>query len=153
MDESPKNDEKKGKPFEKIFSVILIAIIIIAAIFFINFNYLSEGNTDNLVLTSTYSFILPEKAYDLIKNKSECLTIVDIRSCRCNYEKNHLNGAIWNINPKSFFNTTDDLLIYDNNGSLSVNFCEELVGKVYGKIMYLEGGMDNWLALDYPVIT
>jgi rhodanese-related sulfurtransferase len=151
MDESPKNDEKKGKPFEKIFSIVLIAIIIIAAIFFINFNFLS-GNTDN-VLTSTYNIVPPKEAYDLIKNQSKGLTIVDIRSCKCNYEKNHLPDAIWNINPKSFFNTTDDLLIYDNDGTISINFCKDLVGKVYGKIMYLQGGMDTWLELGYPVIT
>ena len=148
---SPNPEEKKGKPFEKIFSIILIAIIIIAAIFFINFNFLSGGNTKEY--TQTYSIILPRDAYDLMKNQTEGLTIVDIRSCRCNYEKNHLQDAVWNINPETFFNTTDDLLIYDNDGSISVMFCKDLLGKVYGKIMYIQGGMDNWLALNYPVIT
>ena len=70
MDESPNSEEKKGRPLHKIFTIILIAIILIAAIFYINFNILSGGNQENLVITTDYRAILPKDAFDLI-NKSQ----------------------------------------------------------------------------------
>jgi rhodanese-related sulfurtransferase len=153
MDESPMPEEKKGRPLHKILTIILIAIILIAAIFYFNFNILSEGNQENLVYTSTYRNIHPQDALELINNTPKNLTIVDIRSCECSWDKNHLPGAIWNINPSSFYKTKNDLLIYDEDGSGSIVFSEKLVNNVYGEIMFLDGGIDSWLALGYPVIS
>jgi hypothetical protein len=149
MDETPISEENNKKPREKIFTIILITIVLIAAIFLLYFNIFSGQNVKQL--TTTYSGISPSNAYDLI-NTTKNLTIIDMRNCRCNYEKNHLHGAIWDINPSSFYNTSNDLLVYDINGTQSIDFCKRLVNNVYGRIMYLEGGIDRWIEWGYPIV-
>ena len=84
MDENPKNNDEQKKPLEKKLSVILILIIIIAVVFVVYFNFLSASNTREL--TNTFSLVTPEETYDIIKNFTGDLTIVDIRPCECNYE-------------------------------------------------------------------
>ncbi len=154
MDENPIPDEKKGKPLEKIFLIILIVIILIAASFFVYYNVLSDQTgSNNLVLTTSFNMISSKDAYEFINTTTKDLTIIDIRGCKCNYDKNHLLGAIWDTHPESFYNTTDDLLVYDIDGTKSIDFCERLVNKVYGKILFLQGGIDTWIALGYPVIV
>ena len=150
MDNYPKSNDKQKKPIEKKLSMILILIIVIAAVFVIYFNFLSATNAKEF--TQTFSMISPNEAFDLINNSTDGLTIVDIRPCECNYEKGHLPGSIWNINPTSFYNTTDDLIIYDQEGEISIGFCEKLVNNVYGKIMFLQGGYQKWIEKGYPVL-
>ena len=96
--------------------------------------------------------ISSKDAFKLMNSTTKNLVIVDIRHCKCNYNTNHLPGAIWDINPESFYNTTDDLLVYDNNGTESIYFCKKLANKVYGKILFLQGGIDSWISLGYPVV-
>jgi len=136
-----------GRPLIKLWLKIYlfrVGIIIIATVFVVYFNFFSDQN--NLELTTTFAMISSKNAYDLVNNSTKNLTIIDIRACKCNYETNHLPGAVWDINPKSFYNTTDDLLVYDIDGSKSIDFCKKLVNNVYGKIMFLQGGFDINLA-------
>ena len=103
MDENQIPEENNKKPREKILTIVLITLILVAAIFLLYFNIFSGQNIKQL--TTTYSGISPNNAYDLI-NTTKNLVIIDMRSCKCNYEKNRLPGAIWDINPRSFYNST-----------------------------------------------
>ena len=110
---------------------------------------IGQGLTDP-TFTTTYSGLSPTQGYTLINSSEDSIIIVDVRECQCNYNKGHIPNAIWNINPRSFYNETKDLLIYENKESLSLDFCESLKGHTYGSIYYLKGGMDAWKSANLP---
>jgi rhodanese-related sulfurtransferase len=101
--------------------------------------------------TTSYTAIDPKTAYELVFNNSNPLTIVDIRSCDCDYEEGHIPKAIWQTFAPSLYETTSDLLIYCNDGELSVTFCEDLLSHTYGAIYYLDGGIESWIDAGYRV--
>ena len=101
--------------------------------------------------TTSYTTIDPETAYELVFNNSNPLTIVDIRSCDCDYEAGHIPNAIWRTFAPSFYETTSDLLIYCNDGELSVTFCEDLLNHTYVAIYLLDGGIEAWKNAGYRV--
>ena len=49
-----------------------------------------------------------------------------------------LNDRAW------FYETENITLVYSRDGEVGKDFCQELVGHVYGKIYNLEGGWDAW---------
>ena len=148
MDEELSPHEKEKK-IQAILIIILVAISISAVSLLILLYEPIQGSTE-LVYTTTFRGIDPYNTSKLI-NTNEHLVIVDIRSCKCDYNKGHLPNAIWNTNPHSFDNETNDLLIFDRNGSKSIEFCEKLVGHTYGALYYLEGGMLAWRVAKYPI--
>lgn len=94
--------------------------------------------------TTFFTNISPTNAQNLINNNLN-LTIVDCRrGCKCKYNTEHIPNAIWNEFPEHFFNTTNDLLIYCQNGVKSEGFCQKLVNHTYRAIYKLEGGIDAW---------
>ncbi len=95
-----------------------------------------------------YKNITPEEAKNLIENDKNLL-IIDVRICPCEFSEAHIPGATWSTNPKKFYNTTHDLLIYSEDGKRSEDFCKRLVGHVYGKIYNLDGGIEAWKAAGY----
>jgi len=101
--------------------------------------------------TTSYTAIDPKTAYELVFNNSNLLTIVDVRSCDCDYEEGHIPKAIWRTYAPSLYETTSDLLIYCNDGELSVTFCEQLSGHTYGAIYYLDSGINAWKNAGYRV--
>ena len=101
--------------------------------------------------TASYTAIGPEAAYELVFNYSNPLTIVDIRSCDCSYNDGHIPKAIWQTSPVTSYETTNDLLIYCDDGQLSVTFCEGLLNHTYGAIYYLDGGIETWKNAGYRV--
>jgi rhodanese-related sulfurtransferase len=113
------------------------------------------GNKSNLsnegTITTSYSFISPDDAHQFIVSTTHNLTIIDMRSCKCKYDGEHIPGAIWNVNPMSFYNTTNDLLVYDELGAENILFCKDLVNHTYGKILCLRGGIDAWKSAGYRV--
>ena len=102
--------------------------------------------------TTSFTHINPDSA-QTISNSKINLTIVDVRSCKCSYDKGHIPDAIWNKYPEEFYNVTNDLLIYCADGSISKTFCENLVNHTYGSIYYLEGGINAWKQAGYETIT
>ena len=145
---------KESKKLEKIVAIILVLIIAFAVIYLsIDSFWKNKSNTPNKIeYTRYYYFLLPENAYSFINTTTHNLTIVDMRSCKCKYNGGHLPNATWNVNPTSFYNTTDDLLIYDENGAESIEFCENLVNHTYGKIICLQGGIEAWKNEGYEVV-
>ena len=95
---------------------------------------------------------MPETASNLAAD-NDSIIIVDIRSCKCNYNKEHLPNAVWETDWTTFYNETKDILIYASNDFESIEFCEQLINKMYGEIYYLEGGITAWKNEGYPTIT
>lgn len=147
--------EDKEKKIQVILITVLVIISVSAVFGFTVLSLSGESNnpdTDKPDISKTYSTISADDAYSLASIGNNLTTIIDIRSCKCNYNKEHIPNAIWNINPQSFYNTTSNLIIYDNTGEKCIAFCEELVGHVYGSIYYLEGGINAWKDAGYEVV-
>lgn len=150
--QSTGDNEKK---IQVIFIIILVAISVSAVICFtllFESNESEDQGPTGPALTMTYNAISPSYVYNLTSSGENLVMIVDVRSCKCNYDAGHLPNATWNINPQSFYNTTNDLLIYDNTGAKSIEFCEQLVNHTYGAIYYLEGGINAWQNAGYEVV-
>lgn len=99
---------------------------------------------------NSYQNITADEAHKLIQSNDN-LIIVDVRGCKCSYNREHIPDAIWDTNPQDFYGEKKDLLIYCQTGVTSVEFCKKLVGHVYGKIYNLEGGIEAWKAAGYEV--
>jgi len=144
---TPKKDNKK------IQTLLIIIIVIISVSAIIGFT-LSSENINNEpavpIITTSYSAILPEDAQNLIMLNETPLIIVDIRSCKCKYDDGCLPNAIWNRNPYSFVNLTEDLLVYSDEDADCIEFFEELLNNTYSRLFYLEGGYDAWKNAGYP---
>ena len=148
-----KPGKKESKKLEVIAAVALIAITI-TAVAFISIYYIpfDKSSTSNkLVLTTSFGYISPEDAYELI-NTSTNLRIVEVSNCKCKWKSNCISlNSNYTINARDFFNTTYDLLIYSYNGNEeSTVFCNDLLNHTYGKIYCLDGGTPAWIELGYP---
>lgn len=150
MEQQPTEDS------EKKIQVILIIVLVVISVSSVLWLTLISGSLEQEltepVLTTTYSSISLQDAVGLVNSSDNSTIIVDCRTCKCNYNKGHLPNATWTINPEDFYNTTRDLLVYDNHGEKSTQFCQNLTGNVYGAIYYLDGGMDAWKEGTYPVV-
>lgn len=143
------------KKIQLIFIIALVAITVGAVICFAllsNFNESINQGPSGPTFTMTYSAISSDDAYNLTSTGHNLTIIIDVRSCSCNYNQGHIPYAIWNPNPKDFYNHTKDLLIYDNTGAKSIEFCEQLINQTYGTIYYLEGGINAWKNAGYEVV-
>ena len=144
---APKEENKK------IQVLLIIILVIISAGAAIGYT-LTLKTTDNEptgpILTTTYGGLSPEDALYLVNHNKTPMKIIDIRSCKCNYNSGHLPNATWNVNPLSFYNSTDDILVYSKNNEDSINFLEKLVNNTYSRLYYLEGGYDAWTGAGYP---
>jgi rhodanese-related sulfurtransferase len=143
----------KEKPVNnnKIKIIFLVAILVISIVVFLRPALSSIKIEEIPTYTSTYSPLSPQQAHDIITTNASPITIVDVRSCQCKYDTEHIPGAIWNTNPTSFYNTMNDLIVYDNNGTESMEFCKQLVGNTYGSIYYLDGGINAWKKAGYQI--
>ena len=97
--------------------------------------------------TRNYETISVADASALIESNDN-LYIIDCREgCGpCQFNKGHIDGAGLYDSPESFYNTTHDILVYSVDGAVGEQFCQELVGNVYGKIYNLEGGWNEWVS-------
>ena len=136
--------EDGGKSLRIIIAVLFALIIIFVAIYFI----LNTSPDEPPYYTAS-----SEEAFELIKNVDN-LTVVDIRGLEgcssCQFNRGHLPNAEMNINYESYYNWTNDILVYSKNGTVGASFCENLSGKVKGKIYNLEGGYETWESKGYP---
>ena len=150
MEQQPTKDSEKK--IQVILIIVLVIISVSSVLWLTLISGLLEQELTEPVLTTTYSSISPQDVVGLVNSSDNSTIIVDCRTCKCNYNKGHLPNATWTINPEDFYNTTKDLLVYDNHGEKSTQFCQNLTGHVYGAIYYLEGGMDAWKEGTYPVV-
>jgi rhodanese-related sulfurtransferase len=155
-------EEQPTKDNEKKIRVILLIILIIISVISIVFLTVHGNWTEQKPIekryTSSYTSITAKAAYDFINTTTNNLTIIDVRNCKCNYNKGHIGDiplfeAIHNNSWYDYYNTTDDLLIYDTFGNQeSIEFCENLVNHTYGKILHLDGGITAWKNSGFPTI-
>jgi len=132
---------------KKLKTILLIAIIAVVSIATITLSTtwtlpaLQTPNTPTY--TTTYNNITAQETYNLVYNDNHPLIIIDMRNCKCSYDKGHITGAVWQTNPITFYNSTIDILVYGED-ALSLLYCQELTGHTYGAIYHLEGGIDAW---------
>jgi len=149
-------EEEFQKGENKKIQVILISIlVIISAGAVIGYTYILESEVkDNEptgpFLATFYTELSAEEAKNLIETNETPLIILDIRDCKCNYNTGHLPNATWNVNPYSFWNKTEDLLVYSNKNNESIFFCERLINNTYSRLFYLDGGYEAWKNAGYP---
>jgi len=139
--------------------VLSISVVIVTEPFKENItNKIDDQDNNNPVDydNTTYTNITTEEAYNL-SITSNNLTIVDCRGLEgcstCQFNKGHLPGAEMNLNPKSLFNTTNDILVYSKNGSIGAGFCNDLIGNIKGNIYNLIGGYNAWSEDGYEIET
>lgn len=137
-------DEKKIN----IVAVLILAVIVIAAVFF----FVYSQNP----YTGTYETITAEEALDII-NSNVNLTIVDVRGlddCNdCQFNVGHLPNASSVKNAVIFYNSTKDIIVYSKDGSVGEEFCDSLIGHVYGKVYNIKGGYDAWEGNNFPTTS
>lgn len=149
-EEIPKGENKK-------IQVVLISIlVIISGGAVIGYTLSSdpeikENEPTGPFLATFYTALSPEESKNLMETNVTPLLILDIRDCKCNYNTGHLPNATWNVNPYSFWNKTEDLLIYSNDNNVSIFFCERLINNTYSRLFYLDGGYDAWEKAGYPI--
>jgi len=143
--------------------IIILAIVATYVVFFSPFIGLLNNSEQTNRPTSSYSTINVEEAYQLLNTGRNINLIDDPVGCHCRYDEEHIGDFFHydallvtrlNYGIEALYNTTDDTIIYDDDGlGEGLVHCEALVNHVYGDIYYLEGGLDAWKAKGYPVIT
>lgn len=132
---------------------IMIIIILIIGVGSVTALTLTADETifnqiDKPEYTTYYTSITAEKAKEMIDNNMDLIT-VDTRGCDCDYNKGHIPTAVWQFHAPYYYESTQDLLVYCQNGSKSKTFCEALVSHTFGEIYHLEGGIDAWERVGY----
>jgi rhodanese-related sulfurtransferase len=144
--------ENQGNSLKTIAVIIIIIISIIAVSALTLTANWEEQVYPERKYTTSYTPVTPLEAKELINNTIN-LVIADIRGCDCDYNKGHLEYAIWQTYAPNFYNTVHDLLIYDKNGTNSIKYCKNLINHVYGEIYYLEGGIEAWEEAGFKTIA
>jgi rhodanese-related sulfurtransferase len=141
---------KKDGILNILIAIVLICIITLSALYFI---FPREGaSTNEIEILGTVTNVTAGEASDLINNTPKLL-ILDVRTCKCKWRGGHIPGAIHTVFPEDFYNVTDDLLIYDQNGSKeSVEFSNRLENMTNGKIYRLEKGIIAWENAGFSVV-
>lgn len=150
---------------KKIIFTFLIIIIIVSIISFIAFNRfnqkqnLDDNNDSTSKLTTSFTNISVQDAYNLIYNQNKDILIIDVPTKGITrYNDTHIENAMW-VDDQNFFpigletlyGTKKDILIYDDDGDgIGKSYCKKLLNHTYGKIYYLIGGFSAWRAQNYP---
>jgi len=139
------------KSRKKLQVILIIAIVVISsgAVIGITLSLeLTNQGPTGPVITKTYSGITAENASILAND--ETIIIVDVRSCKCRYNSAHLPNATWETDWTIYYNETKDILVYDDDETESIQYCEQLINHTYGAIYYLKGGINSWKNAGYP---
>lgn len=144
----------------KVLKVLVLIFIIISIVATVSLSadwgrlagFTKEKQTNETGYTTYFTSIRPFEAHSLLYNNFN-LTIIDVRECECAYNNGHLTKAIWSNNPKDFYHSTNDLLIYCDNGTEeSIIFINELINHTLGAIYHLEGGIQAWIRAGFTTI-
>lgn len=156
-------EEEVQEPSKKRLTKILVGIVAIIVVISVLGVTLLAGWADELItppgseptepeeptLTQTFESLNASQAYHLM-NITANFTPVDIRNCKCNYNNGHLPNAIWEPDAPLMYNFSADVLVYDQDGRSSVEYCEKLVNHTYHKIYRLTGGINAWQLAGFP---
>ncbi len=158
-----KKNKKTKKPRNLKYLGIIIAIIILltSAIAIIivmppaGWQETKNNKTPQQTLTASYSNITTQTLYQKI-NQSENTTILDLRPCTCSYKSGHIPTA--QLPPDDItelYNNTNTIIVYDWGGSPiadAIDYCDRLINNTHATIYYLEGGINDWINHDYPLV-
>ena len=154
MDESAP-DKKEKNILEKIAAIVLVAILIITIPYTVVSFIQAPQQSSEIKYASYYTNVSASAAYDII-NKTINLTIIDCRGLEgcgtCTFKNDgHIKGAVLNDNPETLYNSSEDILVYSKDGTVGAGFCQDLINNVYGNIYNLDGGINAWNELSYPL--
>ena len=154
MDE-PGSVKKQNYKLEKVAAVALIIVVLIAVTYLI-FYFTWGLQVKESKYASFYTNVTADYAFNLINNSIN-LTIIDCRGLEgcgtCSFKNDgHIKGAELNSNAETLYNWSEDILVYSKDGNVGASFCQDLIGKVYGKIYNLDGGINAWNELKYPLV-
>ena len=154
MDGSEPVKKQKNK-FEKIATVALITILLIAITYMVIY-FIQTQQFGAVRYATYYTNVSADAAYNIINNSIN-LTIIDCRGLEgcgtCTFKnEGHIKGAILNSNAETLYNCSEDILVYSKDGSIGASFCQDLINNVYGKIYNLDGGINAWNELKYPLV-
>ena len=149
-------NKKENKKLEIFAAIALVAILVISIIYLIIFFIQTPQQSEKSVYASYFTNVTADVAYDLI-NYSINLTIIDCRGLEgcgtCSFKNDgHIKGATLNSNPETLYNWSEDILVYSKDGIVGANFCKDLINNVYGNIYNLDGGINSWIELKYPLV-
>ena len=54
--------------------------------------------------------------------------------------------AIWSTDPTMFYNSAKPIMVYSTPDDAAAEYCNGLVGKVYGQVYMMRGGYEGWYA-------
>jgi len=156
MTGQPADREKK---ITTIFIVALVILAVISTAYILVFElkiFEKQPEGTEPKVTTEITYVAPTEANNLIQTSTN-LEILDVRSCKCNYNAERLTiKTNWTsyLLPQSYYNTTYDLLVYDDAGKNStrktaIQFCEGLTNNTYNKIYMLENGINGWKNAGY----
>jgi len=155
MDE-PKPVKKENKKLEKLALFALVVILIVSIAYLIISFIQTPQQSEEIKYTKYYSNVTADKAFNIMNNSIN-LTIIDCRGLEgcgsCSFKNDgHIKGATLNSNAETLYNWSNDILVYSKDGTVGASFCEELINNVYGKIYNIEGGINAWIELEYPLV-
>lgn len=148
---------------KKLISLLLIISIAVIVSFLAYNLYIQKQNSNNnnhiSLLTTSFTNISVQNAYNLIYNQNKNITIIDVPTKGITrYNESHLENAIM-VDDEShlpegletLFYINNDILIYDDDGvGIGKFYCEKLLNHTYGKIYYMIGGFSEWKEQGYP---
>ena len=155
MDE-PKSVKKGNKKLEKLALFALVIILIISIAYLIISFIQTPQQSEEIKYTKFYTNVTADLAYNIMNNSIN-LTIIDCRGLEgcgpCSFKNDgHLKGATLNSNAETLYNLSNDILVYSKDGTIGASFCKELINNVYGKIYNIDGGINAWKNLKYPLV-
>jgi len=153
-----------------ILGVILVIIIVLIGAAVLVLVSPNVGKTEKkLSLTTSFSNITAEEAYNIIKNNLNA-DIIYYPGCTCPSKIQHFyevhigdppsfeailltNTSVLPKGIQSLYNTTNITIFYDDNGNGDALLQgRKLVNNSYAAIYYIDGGLAAWRAKNYPVV-
>jgi len=147
--------KKENRKLEKVAAVALVAILLISVVF-LAISFIQAPLLEGSGYTKFFTNVSADAAYDLINNTNN-LTIIDCRGLEgcgtCTFKNDgHIKGAVLNNNPETLYNWSEDILVYSKDGLMGAGFCQDLINNVNGKLYNLDGGINSWNELKYPLV-
>jgi rhodanese-related sulfurtransferase len=135
----------------KVIILVLLSFLLLSTSLIIQPTFATENSQG-------YNDITVQRAHRMIKNHPEML-LLDVRN-QSEYNLGHLFNATlmplfelqnMTILIQAYKNT--DIIVYCYAGGRSAQACQILVDQGFTKVHNMQGGINAWLAADYPIFT
>lgn len=132
---------KRGKIVVAVLIIVIIGTLVASRPLTINIS--NGGGYQPGAVTGFYK-VPPQDAQQLL-NSNPSLIIVDCTPGGDNYQNdNKIPKAIWSTDSSAFYNQRISILIYSTPDDYAFNYAKSLIGKAYGEIYVLIGGIEAW---------